>query len=217
MFEEQIIKKVGQEIKDKTWGVTEQFLEVHDVILVDGQPKIDRIDNEKGDGIVIAYLPIKDESFHLAIYLDSKSGFEIKGIETKPYNTVYFRATSDKLNAAELSSMTTLKATKSWDKGEKRKHGDSVQKFSSVVFDPNPEPDEFTDKLKKLLDFLEQDRVGVRRLVDNADGYVQVAMKFHNGNTMLGGPNLDKEIIRRMSELNLEIDFDLYADGNPFK
>jgi len=73
--------------------------------------------------------------------------------------------------------MTTLKATKNWDKGEKRNHGDSVHKFSSIMFGPNPEPDEFTDKIKKLLDFLEQDKVGVKRLVDNADGYVQIAMK----------------------------------------
>jgi len=201
----------------KTWAVTEQFLEVHDVVLVDGQPKIDRIDNEKGDGTVIAYLPIKDERFHLAIYLDSKSDFEIKGVGTEPYNAVYFRATSDNLNTEELSSMTTLKATKSWGKGDKRKHGDSVHKFSSIMFEPNPEPDEFTDKIKKLLDFLEQDKVGVQRLVDNADGYVQVAMKFHNGNTMLGGPNMDKAIIRRLSDLSLAVDFDLYADGNSFK
>ena len=61
----------------------------HDVVLVDGQPKIDRIDNEKGDGTVIAYLPIKDELFHLAIYLDSKLDFEIKGIGTESYNAVY--------------------------------------------------------------------------------------------------------------------------------
>lgn len=217
MFEEQIIKKVGQEIKNKTWGVTEQFLEVHDVVLVDGKPKIDRIDSEKGDGTVIAYLPIKDESFHLAIYLDSKSDFEIKGVGTEPYNSVYFRVTSDKLSVTELSSMTTLNATENWDKGEKKKFGNSVHKFSSVMFEPNPEPDEFTDKIKKLLDFLEQDKVGVKRLVDNADGYVQVAMKFHNGNTMLGGPSLDKEIIKRMNDLNLAVDFDLYADGNSFK
>lgn len=44
----------------------------------------------------------------------------------------------------------------------------------------------------------------------------QVASSFHNGNTMLGGHHLDKDIIKRMAALNLEIDFDLYADGNKF-
>jgi hypothetical protein len=217
MIDEQVSKKVGQEIKNKTWGVTEQFLQVHDVVLVDGQPKIQRIDNEKADGTTIAYLPVKDQSFFLAIYLDSKADFEIKGVGTESYNSVYFQVTSDKFNLDELSSMTTLRPTKNWNKGDKRKIGDTVHKFSSIIFEPNPEPDEFEDKIKKLLNFLEQDKSGVKRLTDNADGFVQVAIKFHNGNTMLGGPSLDKETIKRLSDLNLSVDFDLYADGNFFK
>ena len=217
MIDEQVLKKVGQEIKNKTWGVTEQFLQVHDVILVDGQPKIERIDTEKEDGTSIAYLPVKGESFFLAIYLDSKTDFEIKWIGTEPYNSVYFQVTSDKFSMDELSSMTALKPTKSWNRGEKRKFGDSVHKFSSIIFEPNTEPDEFEDKIVKLLDFLERDRTGISRLTDTADGSIQVAIKFHNGNTMLGGPSLSIEVIKRLSDLNLSVDFDLYADGKFFK
>jgi hypothetical protein len=71
--------------------------------------------------------------------------------------------------------------------------------------------------LKKMLTFLEQDVDGVRALVDKARGYVQITSVFHNGNTSLSGLHLDKECIRRLAALNLEIDFDLYAEGNFYR
>jgi len=217
MIEEQVSIKVGQEIKGKTWGVTEQFLQVHDIVLVNGQPKIERIDTDKADGTIIAYVPVKDEPFYFAVYFDNKESLNIAGIGTESYNSVYFRATSDKLTFDELTSLTTIKSTGGWDKGQKRKLGTGIYEFSSINIEPNPEPDEFEDKMKKLLDLLEQDNEGIKKLGDRADGQIQVAIKFHNGNTMLGGPHLDKEIIRRLSDLNLSVDFDLYADGNLFK
>jgi hypothetical protein len=76
MFEEQVSIKIGQEIKDKTWGVTEQFLQVHDIILVDGRPKVERIDADNPDGTIITYLPVKDESFYFAVYLDQYGEFK---------------------------------------------------------------------------------------------------------------------------------------------
>ena len=115
-----------------------------------------------------------------------------------------------------LSALTKLKPTSGWNKGDKKRFGNSVYKFASLMFEPNPEADEFDDKVKKLLDFLEQDKEGVKMLVDKANGHVQVASSFHNGNTMLGGHHLGKTIIKSLGSLNLEIDFDIYADGNKF-
>ncbi len=112
--------------------------------------------------------------------------------------------------------MTTVKPTGGWDKGDKW-NDKTFRKYTAVHFEPNPEPDEFEDKLRKLLDYLEQDKEGILSLVEKAEGHIQVAMEFHNGNTMLGGPYISKENIKRMSSLNLEIDFDLYANGKFFK
>ena len=47
---------------------------------------------------------------------------------------------------------------------------------------------------------------------DDGTAYIQVATVFHNGNTMLGGHHPDKDIIKRLAALNLELDFDLYAE-----
>jgi hypothetical protein len=118
----------------------------------------------------------------------------------------------------ELSQMTTLTSTRGRNKGDKRNpHGGKVErKRSTIDFEPNPEADEFEDKLTKLLDYLEQDLAGVGNLVNKAGGYIQVYSSFHNGNTMIGGHHIDKDHINRMSKLNIEIDFDISADGNFF-
>jgi hypothetical protein len=217
MFDEQVSIKVGQEIKDKTWGVTEQFLQVHDIVIVNGRPKIERIDTDKVDGTVIAYVPVKDEPFFMAFYFDNKKDLNIRGIGTESKNQVYFRATSEQLTFLELTSMTILKHTDGWNKGDERKLGKGNYRFSSFEIEPNPEPDEFEDKLRKLLDLLETDKEGVKRLVDKANGGISVAMTFHDGNGMFGGPHLDKETVKSLGDLNLSVDFDLYADGNSFK
>jgi hypothetical protein len=44
MIEGLVLEKVRQEIEKKTWGVTEQFLDVHQIEYVNGQPQINRID-----------------------------------------------------------------------------------------------------------------------------------------------------------------------------
>jgi hypothetical protein len=94
-------------------------------------------------------------------------------------------------------------------------NGELSESFYKIV--PNPEPEDFEDKLIKLLDYLEQDKEGIKELVEKANGYIQVAMDLHNENSMIGGANLSADCIRRMSNLGLAIDFDLYVAGNSFK
>lgn len=212
-----IIQRAIEEIESKSFGATEQILEVHQVVYVDGKPKISRVDSEKKDGTTIVYFPVVDEKFYVAVYLDIEPEVSVRHVNTEPFHSVYFRATSEFLSFNELSALTKLKPTSGLDKGDKTKYGNAVCKFASWTFEPNPEADEFEDKIEKLLYFLEGDREGVKMLVEKANGYVQVATSFHNGNTMLGGHHLDRKIIERLCSLNLEIDFDIYADGNKFK
>ncbi len=216
MTDEQIIELIEKEFKEKTLGTTEQYLEIHSPIYVDKKLKVDRIDRETNDGLIIAYLPILDEQFYFAVYINTTLN-QIINVGTEAYHRVYFRATSEILTANELRTMTKLTPTGGWNKGDLRKNGRSAYKFSSFEILPNPEPDEFEDKLKKLLDFLEQDNDGIKQLAEKANGYIQVAMDIHNGNGMIGGPNIDKDAIRRMNMLGLSIDFDLYVGGNSFK
>jgi hypothetical protein len=213
----EIIRLATAEVESRAWGVTQQFLEIHELTYGDDNLKVAHIDKDRNDGEAIVYFPVKDEKFYFAIYIRTSPDLEIIGIGTEPNHKIYLRATSETLSFEELSRLTTLKPTDGWNKGDKRKHGNSAYSFSSVEFMPNLEPDEFEDKINKLLDFLEKDKEGVHRLVAIANGHIQVASVFHNGNTMLGGFHLDKHLISRLKALDLEIDFDLYAEGNFFK
>jgi len=219
MTDDQIVEIVEKEFREKFLGVTQQYLDIHNPIYVNGKLKIDRIDRELLNGIVSVFVPVENEKFHFVVWVDtSDSTMEIiNTINTVPFNRVYFRATSEELSKEQLMTLTKLTPTESWNKGEKMKFGKNTYKFSALSFLPNAEPDEFEDKLKKLLDFLESDKEGIKSLVEKANGYIQVAMDFHNGNGMIGGPFISKEIIKRMSDFGLSIDFDLYVGGELFK
>jgi len=67
MTDEQVKNLIRAELTQKTLGVTEQYLEIHEVVYETGELKIDRIDREDEEGLIIAYLPIKDEYFSLAV------------------------------------------------------------------------------------------------------------------------------------------------------
>lgn len=216
MTDQQAIELIEKEFKEKTLGVTEQYLEIHSPIYVDNILKVDRIDRESKDDMIIAYLPVLDEKFYFAVYIDTKTN-EITGVGTEAYHRVYFRARSETLTLDDIKAMTHLTPTESWNKGDLRPNGKSNHSFSSFKILPNPEPDEFEDKLKKLLNFLEQDKEGIKRLAKKAEGYIQVTMDIHNANGMIGGHNIDTYDIRRMNDLKLSINFDLYVGGKSFK
>lgn len=210
-----IIQKAIEEITAKTFGVTEQFLNIHEVVYEHDKPKVARVDTEKEDGTAIVYFPIKDENFYLAVYLDTIPQISVRHVGTEHGNSVYLGVSSKIFSMQELSEMTKLKVTKGHSKGDKR--GSTYWKFSKVCFEPNPEPDEFEDKLKKLLDILESDHEGVKQLADKAAAWIQVTQEFHIGNTMVGGSFIDRENIKRIANLNLSVDFDLFVGGNLFK
>ena len=214
MTEEKVYNLINEEINSKTLSVTEQYLGVNSLVYDDGKLKIERIDREK-QGFVIAYLPVKEERYYISFYLDILTE-EIVSVGIEPNNCVYFKAISEVMDLQQLCSLTSLIPTESWNKGDSRGKNNQIQKFSTLIFESNPEPDEFDVKLKKLINFLEQDEEGIKVLVEKADGYIQVEINFYIGNTMLGGPTIEKDIIKRMSNLNLEINFDLYVSGEPF-
>ncbi|QKG52921.1 DUF4279 domain-containing protein [Hymenobacter sp. BRD67] len=211
----QIISAAIAEINSPTFGVTKQFLEIHSVALEEGRPKIAGFTNSSNN-LTAIFFAIEGERFYLVVSISTASStLSVANVYVQEWNRISFHVTSETLNAQQLAALTTLKPTETYNKGDRRKFG--TFNYSYVEFEPCPEPGGFKVRLKYLLSFLEQEFSGVRALVDQAEGYLRVISVFHNGNTMLGGLNLDKECIQRMAALNLEIDFDLYAEGNVYK
>ncbi|SDF65946.1 protein of unknown function [Mucilaginibacter pineti] len=214
-LQDQISKAVITEIEQQNWGATEQFMQIHEVVKVDEKPKVEHIVIR--ENIAIAYLPVKNERFHLAIHFDVEPEMEIRYVGTEDYNKVYLRSTSDTLTAGEIAALTTLSETETFNTGDKKTFGKALYKFSGANYEPNPGPDSFENKIEKLLDYLEQDRAGVKALVNNANACIQVDKDIHNGNGLIGGPYINKQIIKRMAALDLEIAFSQYAAGNSFQ
>lgn len=205
---------ITEEFKLRNLGVTHQYLEILDMYYDDNQPRIERIDREGTDGIIIAYLPIVDEQFYLAVYIDEVQQ-EIFNIGTESKNKVVFRATSETYSMDDLACFTNLPVLTKWNKGELKPNKKVGNKFSCIEIEPNPEPDSVEEKLTNLLKLLVQDKVGIAELVANANGYIQIYMDFHNGNQLLGGLSLSKAHVQRMAELNLGFDVDVAAWGEP--
>ncbi|HRH50014.1 MAG TPA: DUF4279 domain-containing protein [Panacibacter sp.] len=68
-----------------------------------------------------------------------------------------------------------------------------------------------------MLNYLEKDRQGLERLVENADVHIYASLTYHNGNTDPGEFFLDNDIIHRLSEMKLRIAFHIWAKGIFFK
>ena len=205
------------EIEQPTFGVTEQFLEVHQVRRENNIPVAAGIIVSPEEQSAAVYFSVEGEKFYFVVYLSFTDKIEITGVDTEDYYSVYFSATSETLSLAELAILTTLPFPTGWNKGDRRYPNAPPRKFTRLIIEPTLAPDTFGSKLDKLLDVLEQDVAGIIKLVKQFDGYVQVAAVFHNSNTTLGGIHLEKAQVRRLAALNLEIDFDLYAEGNLFK
>jgi hypothetical protein len=209
MTDKEVTQLINNEFKVKSLGVTEQYLEIHQPVYDNGELKIERIDREKQD-VIIAYLPVKDEYFFFAVYIDPIKK-EIFNVGTESRNIVTLRATSEKFTSNELQSFLKLSPDKTWNKGDIKSRGKSVYNFSCVEYELNPEPDKFEDKLRKLLNQLQKDRESILALGMNADTYIQIIMDFHAGNQLLGSASIDLECIKIMNELNLQISFDFTA------
>jgi hypothetical protein len=216
MTDLEISKLILKEFNEKTLGVTSQYLEIHEPIYENGQLKIERIDREKNDDRIIAYLPVKDEYFFFSVYLDKKKG-EIFSIGTESRNLVSAIFASENLTSDDLKLLTKLHCQEFWNRGDKKPNSKTTYNFSGIEFYPNPEPDEFEDKLDKLLTFLEGDKDGIISLSSKCKGYIHVLMDFHRGNQLLGGMSIEVETLKRIGDLNLSIDFQFTAWGNGFK
>lgn len=62
---EEITLKAVEEIELKTWGITQKFMEIHQIIYVNDKPKIAKVDRDKNDGTAIVYFPSKGRDFIL--------------------------------------------------------------------------------------------------------------------------------------------------------
>lgn len=209
-----------EEFKDKTWGVTKQYLEVMEILYNDGLPVIARV--EKEDERFAVYFSVKNEKFYYTHYFRIDSEVVLDGIDITPACAIYLRVYSDELSVNEMLDQTTLIPFRTYHKGDlkgNKKNPNAVNKRSSFQYqaDKNDAGD-FEKKLFFLLDRLESHNEELDKLREKGcELYITAFWEAYIGNTMLGGFYLNKNIIERLNRLGLEVDFDIYASGIPLR
>lgn len=213
MTNQAIRQLIAKELATPAFGATEQFLAIHRIIYKQEQPVIQRIVEEEV-GFTTAYLPVEGHRFYLTVSINTTAA-EITWVTTEAFHDIWLRATSEELTATQMVVLTSLVPIRQYTKGELRRNG-TTYNHTGVDFQPFQELNTFENHLCNLLDLLEQDVEGVRALASRAECVIHVASYFHNGNGILGGHFIDAPTLKRISNLNLSIDFDLYAEGNSY-
>lgn len=214
MSYQKYIEVARDEVINKRFGTTQQYLWVHEVIFEDGVPKIERVDEDFGENIVAVYFPLKEVDFFLEIHVRKTPIIEVDFVWTENAYRIYLTATSETLTYDELANGLLLKSLEGWSKGDIAKNWHKYT-FSRVSFEPIKNCAYYFDKkLDILLDDLEKDFDNVLYLTKKAHTYISVCRyQYVSWNAWT---NLSAKTIKRLANLNLSIDIDTYIQGIPF-
>jgi Domain of unknown function (DUF4279) len=206
-----------KEFKEKNWGITEQYLEVMEILTEDGLPVIAKI--EKSESEYLVYFTVKGEKFYYTHYFEGVNPPQLIAIDITPCTEVYLSVYSDEMNAEEMMAFTTLCTRKIYNKGDLRgtgKNMEAIRKQSRFDFEPGlNKAGAFENKLIFLLDQLESHKSELDKLKSlGCQMSVSALMNAYISNTMVGGFFLDKTIIKKLNDLELELSFDLVVSGN---
>ena len=209
------LKKAIEEILNPTLEITKQYLEVLEVELENGKPKVERFEENFNENIIAIYFKIKEERFFLEIHLNKHTN-EVDFVWIQNSHRTYFTATSENLTYPELEKILEKEQTEGWSKGELQKNGNSKYTFSRISFEPTKcEAYELNKQLEILLTELEQKKENIRKLSEIANAKISVCKyQYISANA---GISFEKELIERMNNLNLGIDIDTYIVGKEIK
>jgi hypothetical protein len=222
-------KKIADtEIDNPQWMLTKQFKEVNTFEKIDNKYIYERyfIGNqfygyydwqdasktiEYNYFEITFYYRIKDGNYFygIGINIDKK---EVARVFMRNATYCYLKAYSDNMTIEEMAKITNLKYSAGATKGESRKVGSKPYPCSWIEFQFIKETSyELEESLNILLDELEKDKDGIKKLVEKTDSCINICKyQYVSANA---GINIDKKTIKRLNELNLEINIDMYCEG----
>ncbi len=191
---EEIKKAAIEEILNPTFGTTQQFLEILKVqtnnsIPVIGHIKVDKLNND-----ATVYFPVEGESFFIAIYLDTDDAVKIRSVETEASSSVYL--------SIGITNGTNLELpiTADWEYKDFKIYGIDID-----------QPDDVENKIKKLLDYLEPYKATINKIAETNPVTLNIAYFAYRD--QMWGLHLDTTTMKKITELNAELDLDIRAEG----
>lgn len=217
MNKTQYINKAIEEILNPQFETTKQYLEVCELAMENGRPKVARFSENHYEDVVAVYFEVKDERYFIEVHLTKGPSIEVDFVWTESGHRVYLTARSKDLTFDELSKyIGKFGPLTGWSIGDVREKSTSRYDFSRVSFEPiKNEAYGLDEKLNLLLHELEKDVEGVRELSENSNAIISVCRhQYISGNA---GTGFDIETIHRLNNLNIGIDIDTYIVGNRIK
>lgn len=201
------------EVLSPTWGVVEQILAVHKIVILDGMPSIARIDNITPE-IFNVYFYLEEQYYFLVIVVESNNNsLVVAGSYVEANISVYLIVESDLLEPDAITARIGIQPTRTNIRGEPRtpKSG-LVWKANHWIFEPQKDvPDELERKLSFLLAQLENVATSIFTLSEECDISINIVYKGYH--EWMGGWHLDKQTMSRILSLGAGVDLDIYAWG----
>ena len=191
------------EVRQPQSRVAQRLLTDHKVRLIDGEPHIVRVDREEEDGSVIVYFGLQNKSYFLAVRVDPLPAPKIRGVSVEAGVEAHLVCFSTTHPLSDLLSAATLTPTEQWDMDAGG--GSSGLNIKTSL----PMADSVDDNINGLLNVLEGDAAGIRRLAALSQASVQV--HWYGYAPAMPLLNLKAATIQRLAALGLALDFDLYA------
>jgi len=197
------------EVLNPTFELTKQYLQANELYFFNSTPQIDDVEIDREANTAAVYFPIKKENFYFVIYIEN---LEVNWMGMSAGNGVCLFACSEVLSAEELVGYLGFEPTERWNINDKTKFG-GKRKKSGIIYQPiEKKTGEVEDKLTNLLNRLLPYKEEISKLSDVAS--VEIQVTYYGYKDEMWGFHFDKKIIKKLSDLGLDIDIDLYAGGN---
>ena len=223
----EIYKKIADdEIDHPQWGETKQFLEVNSIEKINNEYVYERysIINDsyryydykdapvKIECEIIFYYKITNQHYFFGIGVDIEKK-DVTRVFMRNATFCYLSAYSENMTLEEMAKLTKLKYSSGITKGEEIKRGrKGYYQCSCIEY-------KFTDKtsyeikesLNMLLEELEKDKDGIKELVEKTEASIIICKyQYVSANA---GIEIDRKTIKRLNELGLDINIDMYCEG----
>lgn len=203
-----------KEVLSPTWGVIEQILAVH-IVILDGVPSIARIDDTREPGVFYIYFPLENQCYFLVILVEfNNSEFVVTGSYIEADVRVYLIVGSDLLEPDVITALIGIKPTRTHKKGEPRTSKSTLLYQTNLwIFEPQQDvPDELERKLSFLLAQLKNVATNISSLSEQCDIYINVIYTGYQ--EQMGGWQLDRKTMSQILSLGADVDLTIYARGS---
>jgi len=174
--------------------LTQQYLNAFGVRLENGVPVVAHETQQETTATI--YFPVDDGNFYLAVCLETFPQTRVVSVRTEVGGYLYlFIQKQTKQAKSPLAIAPTVES----EDGFTYRFG---QDF----------PADFNTRLTRFLQFLEPHFTTLARLEEQTKAYI--GMAYCGYKEQMGNLRLTKENIKLLASLNLELEIDVYAEGN---